>query len=186
MINQVDFEINKELGECYLFMGEYEKAQTYYTKAIECDKQRLEPYLGLAAIALFDGKMNDAYVYYNKANSLEQTDKTLAGMAMIECESGEHEKAYQNFSAALDKNPINMVAVNGLLQLSHFLGRLNEMLPRLEIALGLNNDESIRYAYAACLLSLGREDDAKAQLEILLGSNPANAEAQQLYAQFAA
>ncbi len=186
MNNQVDYEINKELGECYLFMGEYEKARDYYLKAVGCDKKQLAPYIGLAALSLINGDMDEAYVFYTKANSLEQTDKSLTGMAMIECERGDYEKSYANFSAALDSNPVNMVAVNGLLQLSHFLGRLQEMLPRLELALALNNDESIRYAYAACLLSIGQEDRAKAQLEILLGANPANAEAQQLYAQFAA
>ena len=33
MSNHLDYEINKELGECYLFMGELDKAEDYYTKA---------------------------------------------------------------------------------------------------------------------------------------------------------
>ena len=33
MDNQLDYEINKELGECYLFMGDFDKAEEYYRKA---------------------------------------------------------------------------------------------------------------------------------------------------------
>ena len=33
MSNQLDYEINKELGECYLFMGDFDKAEEYYRKA---------------------------------------------------------------------------------------------------------------------------------------------------------
>ena len=46
--------------------------------------------------------------------------------------------------------------------------------------------KAVRYALAACLTHLGREEEAKAHLEALLGANPENGEAQQLYARFAA
>ncbi len=186
MTNHVDYEINKELGECYLFMGEYEKARGYYTKAVECDSANPAPYIGLAAISLGMGNMQDAYDLYCKANAVKESDRSLSGMAMIECEQGRHEEAFSHFVRALEYNAVNMVAINGLLQVCHFLGRLAEVIAPLEAALALNSDESIRYALAACLLSVGREDEAKQHLEALLGENPANTEAQQLYAQFAA
>ncbi len=188
MNNPVDYEINKELGECYLFMGEYEKARDYYQKAVACNPDMAEPFLGLAAVSLGLGDMNNAYTLYSKANTVQSTDCSLAGMGMIECENGQHEVAYQHFIDALHINPGNMVAVNGMLQLSHFLGRLPNALPYLEKALeaGTSDIEAIRYAFAGCLAALGRDAEAKGQLELLIGANPNNSVAQQLYAQFAA
>ncbi len=43
MSDLLDYEINKELGECYLFMGEYEKATEYYEKAAESGSEFAAP-----------------------------------------------------------------------------------------------------------------------------------------------
>ncbi len=186
MSNQVDYEINKELGECYLFMGEFDKAKEYYRKAIASEPKNADPFLGLAAIALSIGDMDDAYTLYKKANELQSSDKSLAGMGMIEVEKQNFEEAFIHYTAALDANPVNMVAINGLVQLCHYQARLDEAIPYLEAALAIKNDEAIRFALAGSLLSLGRESESRAHLEVLLGENPTNSEAQQLYAHFAA
>ena len=57
---------------------------------------------------------------------------------------------------------------------------------RTAVAAEAGDLEAVRYALAACLTHLGREEEAKAHLEALLGANPENGEAQQLYARFAA
>lgn len=184
----VDYEINKELGECYLFMGEYDKAADYYKKAQVAAPELAEPYMGLAAVALFAGDLTGAHALYAKAFQVEPNDKSLAGMGMVEAELGRHDAAFEHFAEALERNPGNMVAVNGLLQLAHFLNRLSDVVPHLEAAVAAEagDMEAVRYALAACLTNLGREAEAKIHLEILLGANPENGEAQQLYARFAA
>lgn len=185
-MNHVDYEINKELGECYLFMGEYDKARSYYFKAIENHSGMSDPYMGLAAIAVQENKLEEAHVFYSKAHTLNASDKPLAGMAMLEVELGRHEDAFTHFKIALERNAGNMMVVNGLLQLGYMLNRLEEVLPYLEAALEPGDSEAVRYALAACLISLGRDDEAKRHLEILLGEYPSNDSAKQLYAQFAA
>ena len=184
----VDYEINKELGECYLFMGEYDKAADYYKKAQIAAPEQSEPYMGLAAVALFAGDIAGAHKLYAKAYQVEPSDKSMAGMAMVEAELGRHDEAFDHFGEALAQNPGNMVAVNGMLQLAHYLNRLADAVPHLEAAVSAETGdmEAVRYALAACLTNLGREAEAKAHLEILLGANPENGEAQQLYARFAA
>ena len=186
MNNHIDYQINKELGECYLFMGEYEKAGEYYKKAAECSDNQPDPYLGLAAIALSAGSLEDALALYTKANKVARGDKPLTGMAMIQMELGQYVEAFDNFIEAIALNPGNMMAVNGLVQLSYFLGRLEEIIPHLETALTEQDNEALRYALAGCLVSLGRNGEAKAHLEELLGKNPEHGDAQQLYAQVAA
>ncbi len=185
-MSQVDYEINKELGECYLFMGEYEKARDYYTKAVANNGGMPDPYMGLAAIAVQDGDMQAAHSFYKKANQVAPGEKPLAGLGMIEVELARYEEAFEHFRAALEYNPGNMMVVNSMLQLAHVLDRLEEAVPCLEAALDSGDTEAVRYALAACLLSLNRDEEAKTHLELLLGENPSNDSAKQLYAQFAA
>lgn len=185
-MNQVDYEINKELGECYLFMGEYEKAREYYAKAIENDKSMFEPYMGLAAIAVNKGDLEGAYELYKKADQLASGEKTLTGVGMIAMELGRHEEAFDSFRKVLGCNPGNMVAVNNLLQLAYVLNRLEEVIPCLEAALDAGDAEAVRYALAATHLTLGNEVEARLHLEQLLGENPSNDSAKQLYAHLAA
>ena len=46
MSSHLDYEINKELGECYLFMGDLNKAENYYQKAAGNNGVHLDLYLG--------------------------------------------------------------------------------------------------------------------------------------------
>jgi Cytochrome c biogenesis factor len=185
-MNQVDYEINKELGECYLFMGEFDKARDYYTKALNCNGNMMDPYMGLAAIAVNKGELEDALALYTKANRLDSGEKPLTGMGMIAMELGKHADAYEYFRNVLSLNPGNMVAVNSILQLAYHLDRLEEVIPVLEAALTPGDTEAVRYALAACFLTIGRETEARQQLELLLGDNPSNDSAKQLYAHLAA
>jgi len=188
MSNAIDYEINKELGECYLFMGEFTKAREYYEKAVSSDGSKADPHMGLAAIALNGGDLQAALFHYSRANSLASNDKTLAGMGMVEMEMGSHDSAFGHFRDSLANNPANMVSINGLVQLGYFLNRLEQVVPFLEEAVQTEEGgtEAVRYTLAGCYTSLGRDADAKKQLEHLLGANPANDEARQLYARFAA
>ena len=185
-MSQIDYEINKELGECYLFMGELERARDYYQKAIVCNGTIAEPYIGMAAVSLSEGDINGAYKLYTKANNVETGPKPLTGMAMVEVELGMHDEAFAHYGQVLGYEPGNMLVLNNMLQLGYVLNRLEDMLPYLEAALEPGDTEAVRYALAGCLTNLGRDEEAKEHLEILLQENPSNGVAQQLYAQFAA
>lgn len=182
MANQMDYEINKELGECYLFMGELDKAEDYYRKAVSSNGIHPDPYLGLATIAMQRGAFDAAYDMYAKASSIEPSDKALAGMAIVLMENGNHEEAYANFEKALDCNPQNMIALHGLLQEGFQLDRLNEVEARLRACLEVQPDQqAVRFALAGCLVTGGATEEAKRELEALLAINPAHTEANELY-----
>lgn len=186
MSKHIDYEINRELGECYLFMGEYEKAAGYYKKALECETAYAAPYLGLAAIALQHGDIDQARQYYATAVEIEPNEKTFTGLALAEMEQGHDQSAFGNFLSALDHNPVNIMAMNGLVQLGYKLGLLEEVINRLRSALEVEDNEAMRFTLAGCMSYLGRKDEAREQLEILLGQNPSNTGAQELYAHLAA
>lgn len=186
MSKHIDYEINRELGECYLFMGEYDKAGEYYNKAIDCETGRPDPYMGMAAIYIQKGDLVSARQNYQAAVDLEAGDKALAGLGLVEMEMGEHEAAFGHFDQALKINAANMIAMNAMLQLGYKMEKVEQILPHLEASLDEEDNDTIRFTLAGCLSYLGRNGEAKTHLEILLGKDPANSNAQELYAHIAA
>jgi tetratricopeptide (TPR) repeat protein len=186
MSKHIDYEINKELGECYLFMGEYAKAGEYYSKAVACDLGHVEPYMGLATVAMQLGKTEEARSYYEIAVGIDGGDKPHTGLGLALLELGLEKEAFGHFISALRISPNNMIAMNAMIQLAYKLNRLEDALPLLNGALSVNEDETVRFTLAGCLSYLGHEEEARAQLEILLGKNPGNADAQELYARLVA
>ncbi|MFW5489341.1 MAG: tetratricopeptide repeat protein [Desulfovibrio sp.] len=183
-MSQLDYEINKELGECYLFMGDLEKAEDYYSKAAGCMGTEPDPYMGLATIAVQQGDLNKAYTLYSKAASIKADDKALAGMALVEMETGREPQAFDHFVEALQSNPANMVALYGLIQLGHTQSRLEEVIVHMENFLRLEPEKTeIRYSLAGCLISVGQNERAADELRALLEKDPENVSARELYDQ---
>lgn len=184
MSSHLDYEINKELGECYLFMGELDKAESYYHKAASSNGVHPDPYLGLATIAVQRGDLDQALTMYQKADDIASSDKSIAGIALISAQQGQEDKAFELYQKALGLNPENIVALFGLVQVSHVLGRTVEAIAPLEQHLEINPGKSeVRYALSGCLVSCGRKDEAKAHLHRLLEMDPGNASASELLAQ---
>ncbi|MDR3073879.1 MAG: tetratricopeptide repeat protein [Deltaproteobacteria bacterium] len=186
MSTHIDYEINKELGECYLFMGDFDKAGTYYQKAAAAAPDQADAYLGLATVAVQKGDLDLAAANYILASERKESDRPLAGLGLIAMERGRHEDAFAHFKQALNLNPGNMVAINGLVQEGYFLDLLDDIIPYLRAALTEGETEPVRYTLAGCLTVLGRDEEARQELETLLGANPNNQSARELYARIAA
>lgn len=183
-MSHLDYEINKELGECYLFMGDLDKAEEYYRKAASSNGVHPDPYLGLATIAVQRGQLESALSLYQKADGIHSGDKSLAGMALIESETGLLVEAFGHFAKALDLNPENMIAVYGIIRMGHATNRLAEVVPYLENCLALNpSKHEIRYSLAGCKMCLGDAEGAAAELVRILEADPENAPAKELIAQ---
>lgn len=181
-MSNLDFEINKELGECYLFMGEWDKAEEYYKKAVVSDAVHPDPYLGLATIAVQKGDIDDALTLYRKAESIAPSDKSLGGIGLVLMEQGKHEEAFDCFIKALELNPQNMLLINTAVQEAHYLNRLADVMPSLKSALELNPElHAVRFALIGCLVHQGNESEALVQLETLLSLKPDHEEAKELY-----
>jgi len=173
MSGQLDYEINKELGECYLFMGDLDKAEEYYAKAMTNNGIHADPYLGLATIAVQRGELEEAMTLYRKASSIEADDRSLSGMALIEMERGDSAEAFTHFRGALAKNPENLVALFGLVRLAHADERIEEVLSYLQDYLAVDpGKHEVRFTLAGCLVSLGRHAEAGAELESILLQDP--------------
>ncbi|MBQ7457364.1 MAG: tetratricopeptide repeat protein [Desulfovibrio sp.] len=181
MSNQMDYEINKELGECYLFMGDFDKAEEYYRKAAENNTESAAPFMGLATVAVQRADLDKALVLYKKAAAVEESDKALCGIGLVYMEQGNHEEAYKWFSKSLDLSNGNIVALNCLVREAYQLQHVDGVIPYLEKALDASTEgEAVRVALAGCLISLGRQEEAKKHLEMVLANNPGNVNAREL------
>ena len=187
MSNQMDYEINKELGECYLFMGDFDKAEEYYRKAAENNTTSAAPYMGLATVAVQRSELDKALVLYKKAASVEASDKAFCGIGLVYMEQGEHEKAFEWFTKSLDLSAENIVALNCLVREAYQLDRLPQIISYLENAITPTPEgEAVRVTLAGCLMSLGRVSEARTHLEAILVENPENTNARELFASLAA
>lgn len=184
MSNQLDYEINKELGECYLFMGELDKAEEYYKKACNNNGKHPDPYLGLATIAMQRGNLEEAYTLYSKASDIKPDDKAYTGLALIEMETGKETEAFDHLNKALNINPENIVAVFGVLRISHCLGKLDKAVEHLKNYLALDPlKNEIRYALAGCLYIQGQTGQAEEELNRILENDPEHVQAKELLQQ---
>ncbi|THB70808.1 MAG: hypothetical protein D6E12_02120 [Desulfovibrio sp.] len=187
MSDHLDYEINKELGECYLFMGDMDKAEEYYLKAMGSNGVHCDPYLGLATIAVQRGDLPRAKEMYIKASSIEKSDKSVAGLALVEMEGGELDNAFVHFQEALAMNPENMIALYGMVQTGSTLGRLSDVVPHLVNYLAVDPlKDNVRFTLAGCLVSLGEEDEASRHLERIMENDPEFTPARELYEKLSA
>lgn len=186
MSSHLDYEINKELGECYLFMGELDKAEDYYTKAAASSDEQPDPHMGLATIAMQRGDMAGALTHYSKAATIRESDRALAGLGLVHMNQGDHVKAFELFCRALTLNPANAVALGCLVREGYEQQKLGEVVPYLESSLDATHEENTRITLAGCLLTLGRTDEARQHLAVVLEANSANASARELYDHIAA
>jgi tetratricopeptide (TPR) repeat protein len=180
-MSHLDYEINKELGECYLFMGELDKAEDYYRKAASSNGIHPDPYLGLATIAVQRGDLDSALAFYTKAHGIDANDKTFSGLGLVKMERGAKAEAFELFLAALGKNPENMVALLSVIRLGHELEKLEAIIPHLENYLSINPGKSeVRYSLAGCLICQDKKSEAEAQLEQIVAQDPDFAPAREL------
>ena len=97
-------------------------------------------------------------------------------------EQGEHQLAFDHFALALKKSSENIVALNCLVRESYQLGCVENALPYLEDTLKSGVEaEAVRVTLAGCLIYLGRAEEARQHLEAVLGANPANINAKELF-----
>lgn len=181
MENQLDYDVNKELGECYLLMHDYGKAEEYYRKALTGNPQLSAPYMGLATIAVQRGELDNALVLYRKAASVEPDSKAYCGIGLVLMEQGKAQEAFDAFAQSLDMAKDGIVALNGMVRTAYAVGCVDKVVPYLEAAIEAGvQPEALRITLAGCFIQIGRKDEARTLLQTVLAANPGNESARSL------
>ncbi len=181
MSSHLDYEINKELGECYLFMGELDKAETYYEKAIQANPEFSAPFVGLATIAIQNGDLDKALELYKKGVEAEYNEKALAGIGLVLMEKGLVQEAFEKFAEALNHCADNVVALSCIVRIAYAENKIIEVVPFLQRAIEVSDENfNNSITLAGCFVSLDRNPEAIAILEAIMEKAPECFEAKEL------
>ncbi|KAK7808029.1 hypothetical protein U0070_022682 [Myodes glareolus] len=110
-LNQKDWEICHNLGVCYTYLKEFNKAQDQLHSALQLNKHDLT-YIMLGKIHLLEGDLDKAIEIYKKAVefSPENTD-LLTTLGLLYLQLGVYQKAFEHLGNALTYDPANYKAI---------------------------------------------------------------------------
>ncbi|MCL5278467.1 MAG: tetratricopeptide repeat protein [Planctomycetes bacterium] len=176
------YEVLRELGDCYTSLGQYGQAQQCYEKAASLGPDEPGPYVGLGVAALQTDKLEDAEIAFRVAYRLDpQCAKACAGLALVAQQRRDLSQAFDYYMKSLELDTDNIMALLGLFQVSCEMGSFAKVTGYLEAYLQTHpGDTSVMFALAALYMKDGRLGLSKAMLEKLLLLDPAHRDAANL------
>lgn len=92
------------IGVSYYLLGEIDKSEEYFRKAVEDDPKFTEAYINLAVVLLQTDKLDEAEIYTEELLKHRATGKLLVNMANIYLKKGETARASVLYEDALRKD----------------------------------------------------------------------------------
>lgn len=174
-----NYDMLKELGDCYVSVKNYSQAQQCYDRAAEIDPDNAGPYIGIGAIAFQKGRLNEAQNAFKVALRLDpKSAKAFCGIAAIYQLREQYAQAFDLYLKCLEIDTDNMTALLGLFQTSCQMGSFSKVIHYLEVYLQMHPDDT---AVMFCLATLYIKDhqpcQAREVLHEILAVEPANTEA---------
>ncbi|XP_006167338.1 Bardet-Biedl syndrome 4 protein isoform X2 [Tupaia chinensis] len=110
-LNERDWEICHNMGVCYIYLKQFNKAQDQLHHALQLHRHDLT-YIMLGKIHLLEGHLDKAIEVYEKAVefSPENTD-LLTTLGLLYLQLGVYQKAFEHLGKALTYDPTNYKAV---------------------------------------------------------------------------
>jgi tetratricopeptide (TPR) repeat protein len=176
------YDIAKELGDCYVSVGEYEQAKLCYEKAATLGPDEADPYVGIGVISIQQGQLSDAEVSFRVARRLDPTNsKAYCGLGMVCQQRGELQGAFDFYLKCLELDGDNLTALLGLFQTSCQMGSFTKVIHYLELYLDLHpGDCSVMFCLAALYFKDGQAKKAKELLLNIGVLDPENTDAANL------
>jgi len=171
-----DIRCNNALGKWYLRRGQFDKAESYFRKAVETLIQRNpnpydgEPCYNLGLCLKIQGKNEEAYeVFYKSTWSSAWQDSGYFSVAQLDVSKGDYESALYHIDWALDRNSRNSKAWALKAVILRKLNRLDEALEVCATALKRDLFNLTIYSEQAKLYRyLGSDDKAQASINSML------------------
>lgn len=166
----VHCSILTQLADCYAASSEGELAERYYRAAAALSPTQAVPHVGLGALALQAGRLEQAEGFFETARDLQpDCDEAYSGLAMICQKRLDHSAAFDMYLKCLELDTDNLVALLGLFQTSCQMGTFAKIIYYLEAYLAKNPaDTSVLFCLATLYAREGRLREARgATLEIL-------------------
>ncbi|XP_054989915.1 Bardet-Biedl syndrome 4 protein isoform X1 [Sorex araneus] len=110
-LNQKDWEICHNLGVCYIYLKQFNKAKDQLHNALHLNKHDLT-YIMLGKIHLLEGDLNKAIEVYKKAVEFSpENTELLTTLGLLYLELGIYQKAFEHLGNALTYDPTNYKAI---------------------------------------------------------------------------
>jgi tetratricopeptide (TPR) repeat protein len=170
------------MGDCYISVGDYSRAQQCYEKAASLGPDEPGPYIGLGVAALQRRQLDEAEIAFKVACRLDPAcAKAYAGLAMVVQQRKNYERAFELYMKSLELDSDNISALLGLFQVSCQMGSFAQVIHYLEVYLDMHpGDTSVMFALAALYMKDNVPEKSRKVLLELLSIEPANKDAANL------
>lgn len=169
-------------AEGLLFSADLDGAAKIYSEILRDNPGSCRARCGQAVLAAEKNDWLEAEGLFKQA--LEQdhgNDLALAGLGLCSHRAGLHEQAWSYYLSAQRKNPENMRALLGLIELAYALNHCVELEDALKRYLDMHPaDLDFVYALAGCYFAQNRWNDSLAELEKIMLFNPTHERACEL------
>ncbi len=151
-------------GLAYFGLGEYEKAETSFKKAVKLNPDYSEARTSLGGIYLELGRWDDAIRESTKAAEdlfYRSREKALTHIGYAYFKKGDFETAKKYFKDALEKNPAFVYTHNKLGELYLETGETEKAVEEFKKAVeGYDPYDEAHYNLGLAYLKMGKMDDA--------------------------
>ena len=174
-----NYEMLKELGDCYVSVKKYDQAQQCYDRAAELDPDNAGPYVGIGTIAFQQGHLNEAQNAFKVAVRLDSgSAKAFCGLAAIYQLREQYDQAFDLYLRCLEIDTDNMTALLGLFQTSCQMGSFSKVIHYLEVYRKMHpKDTAVMFCLATLYIKDHQPFQARQTLYDILAIEPANTEA---------
>ncbi|XP_012867507.1 PREDICTED: Bardet-Biedl syndrome 4 protein isoform X2 [Dipodomys ordii] len=110
-LNQKDWEICHNLGVCYIYLKQFNKAEEQLQSALQLNRHDLT-YIMLGKIHLLEGDLDKAIEIYKKAVEFSpENTELLTTLGLLYLQLGVYQKAFEHLGNALTYDPTNYKAI---------------------------------------------------------------------------
>ncbi|XP_073917617.1 BBSome complex member BBS4 isoform X1 [Castor canadensis] len=110
-LNQKDWEICHNLGVCYIYLKQFNKAQDQLQSALQLNRHDLT-YIMLGKIHLLEGDLDKAIEIYKRAVEFSpENTELLTTLGLLYLQLGVYQKAFEHLGNALTYDPANYKAI---------------------------------------------------------------------------
>lgn len=187
-LNEKDFEEQAHIrililqAEALGFLGRISEGKNILLDMVSKNMISPRVFSGLGALEASQGNWQIASEYFEK--SLEDhpsVDIPLAGMGICARSLEQYEDSWNYFGESLKRNPENVHALLGVIELGYMFNRLEDVESSLRNYLDLKPvDLNMLYSLAGCLFSQGKTKEALSELHNILIFDPEHQNAQEL------
>lgn len=181
-IEDLQFDIYQQLGECYTHTGDIDKAREHFDTARRLKPESELPLIGMAVAVMQQQNFSEAEHLFRKALSLNpHSDKALAGLGLVFQNSGRISESLDAFQGAIESNPTNLTALLGVVQAAYSVDRLDTAIHCMNRYLEhYPANTKILYCLAGTYFKQGDFESCREALERLFIFDPEHPEAREL------